>query len=169
MKPDRFLSWITTRLQGSVDNVGVLSFSATVRNILLWSHYTAGHTGLCLKFIATNYTPFFGLALPVTYTQTYPEINVLSPPDKQNEAFLLSKAEDWSYEEEWRIIDYDHGAGDKVFPAELLVGVVLGARMPQDDKRTVAQWAKKSRSPIEILQAYPAKGGFSLEIGPCEF
>jgi hypothetical protein len=169
MKPDKFLSQITAGLQDSVDNVGVLSLSATDRNILLWSHYAAGHTGLCLKFIATKHTPFFGLALPVTYTQAYPEINVLSPPDKQIDAFLLTKAENWHYEEEWRIIDHDRGAGDKVFPAELLVGVILGARMTQKDKRTVADWAKESRSPVEILQAHPATGAFSLGIGPCEF
>ena len=169
MKPDKFLSQITAGLQSSVDNVGVLSLSATDRNILLWSHYAAGHTGLCLKFIATNHTPFFGLTLPVTYAQTYPEINVLSPPDKQIDAFLLTKAEGWCYEEEWRIIDHDRGAGDRFFPAELLVGVILGTRMTREDKRTVAEWAKESVSPVEVLQAYPATGAFSLEIGPYVF
>ncbi len=165
MKPDWFLSQITAGLQSSVDNVGVLSLSATDRNILLWSHYAAGHTGLCFKFIATNHTPFFGRALPVTYAQTYPEIDVLSPPDKQIDAFLLTKAKDWCYEDEWRIIDHDRGAGDRVFPAELLVGVILGARITREDKHTVAEWVKESVSPVEVLQANRATGAFSLEIG----
>ena len=169
MKPDRFLSQITAGLQNSINDVGVLSLSANDRNILLWSHYGAGHTGLCLKFIATNRTPFFGRALPVSYTPTYPEINVLDSPDKQIDAFLLTKAKDWGYEEEWRIIDHDRGAGDKFFPAELLVGVILGARMAPDDKRAVAEWVSESKSPVEVLQAYTSKGTFSLEIRPYEF
>lgn len=166
MNPDKFLSQIAAKLQDSVDNVGVLSFSATDRNILLWSHYAAGHAGLCLKFIATDHTPFFGLALPVGYVPTCPEINVLGPPDKLIDAFLLTKAIDWSYEEEWRIIDHHRGAGDKVFPAELLVGVIFGARMTAEDKQAVVEWVSESKSPIEMFQASAASGSFSLEIRP---
>lgn len=169
MNPDKFLSQITARLQNSINNVGVLSLSANDCNILLWSHYAAGHTGLCLKFIATSHTPFFGRALPVSYSPTYPEINVLSSPDKQIDAFLLTKAKDWGYEEEWRIIDHDCGAGDKVFPAALLVGVILGARMAPNDKQAVAEWVSESKSRVEVLQAHTSKGTFSLEIRPYEF
>lgn len=169
MKPDKFLSQVTDGLQKSINNIGVLSLSASDRNILLWSHYAAGHTGLCLKFIATNHTPFFGRALPISYTSTYPEINVLSSSDKQVDAFLLTKAEDWAYEEEWRIIDHGSGAGNIVFPAELLVGVILGTRMSPDDKRAVAEWVSESKSPVEMFQAYTSKGTFSLEIKPHKF
>jgi hypothetical protein len=107
--------------------------------------------------------------LPVTYAQTYPEINLLSPIDKQIDAFFLTKAKDWYYEEEWRIIDHNRGAGDRVFPAELLVGVILGSRMTGEDKRTITEWVKESVSSVEVLQAFPASRSFSIEIGPCDF
>jgi len=60
MIPDAFLAQIRARLQNSINGVGVLFLSATDRNVLLWSHYAAGHTGLCLKFIATDHMPFLG-------------------------------------------------------------------------------------------------------------
>jgi hypothetical protein len=165
---DTFLSQITAYLQSEVDKVGVLSFSATDRNILLWSHYAAGHNGVCFKFIATRHTPFFGSALPVSYTQTYPSIDLLSSSDEQIDAFLLTKAKDWCYEREWRIIDPYRGAGENIFPSELLVGIILGARMSKEDKLTVAEWVKESSSPVDTFQANLSKGKFSLEIIPSE-
>ncbi|MFH1993896.1 MAG: DUF2971 domain-containing protein [Pseudomonadota bacterium] len=168
MEPKKFLRQVTDGLQNAVNGVGVLSLSATDRNILLWSHYAEGHTGLCLKFLATDQTPFFGRALPVNYVTSYPEIPITSPADKQIEAFLLTKAIDWRYEEEYRIIDHDHGAGDKAFPAELLVGVILGARMTPNDKTAVVEWVSKRECHMEVLEASVASGSFSLEIRPYE-
>jgi hypothetical protein len=162
---DNFIPQISMGLQDDVDNCGILSLSATDRNILLWSHYAAGHTGLCLKFIATDYTEFFGTAMPVEYKETYPEIDLLDDsPEQQIEAFLLTKAIDWKYEEEWRIIDPDGGAADKVFPEELLVEVIMGARMKQEDKETVAEWVGRRKTPIQLSQASIIPGSFALEI-----
>jgi hypothetical protein len=166
MEPERFLLQVTSGLQRSVDDVGILSLSATERNILLWSHYAAGHTGLCLKFEATNRTPFFGRALPVSYVSSYPEISVTDSAETQIDAFLLTKAADWKYEEEYRIIDHAHGSGNKFFPPELLVGVILGARMPIEDKRAVVEWAGARKPYIEVLQASVSPESFSLDICP---
>jgi len=168
MKPDKFLSDMTSGLQTSVNGVGVLSLSATDRNILLWSHYAAGHSGLCLKFEAKDQIPFFGRALPVNYVSSYPDISITSSVDEQIDAFILTKATDWCYEREYRIIDHDHGHGDKVFPAELLTSIIFGARMAADDKRAVVEWASKRRCHTELLEASVASGSFSLEIRPYE-
>ena len=119
--PDKLIAKMTNSMQHAVNGLGVLSLSATDSNILLWSHYAAGHTGLCLKFLTSNNTPFFGLAQKVEYMPNYPEVDLLnSSPVEQFQAFLLTKAIDWKYEEEWRIIDHDTGPGDKVFSEELL-------------------------------------------------
>lgn len=167
--PEKFLAQMTSGLQDAIDGLGVLSFSATDRNILLWSHYAAGHTGICLKFVATDYTPFFGLAQPVDYIPDCPEIDLLShTPDQQIQAFLLTKAIDWKYEEEWRIIDHDEGAGNKVFPEELLVGVTFGARMDPEDKEAIAEWVSGRKTPVQLSQASLGSGSFSLEIEPYE-
>jgi hypothetical protein len=166
MEPEKFLRQVTDGFQNAVNGVGILSLSATDRNILLWSHYAAGHTGLCLKFVATDQTPFFGGALPVNYVSSYPEIPITSQGDKQIDAFLLTKAIDWRYEEEYRIIDHDHGAGDKTFPAELLVGVILGARMTPNEKTAVVEWISERKCHVEVLEALVAPGSYALEIRP---
>ena len=161
-----FQSNMTRRLQDATESLGILSFSGTARNILLWSHYASGHTGICLKFLAGPHTPFFGYAQPLEYTSDYPEINLLDPPDRQVQAFLLTKASDWQYEQEWRIIDHDHGKGDRVFPEELLVEVILGARMQREDKEAVAVWVHKRKTPVKLSEARVGSGSFLLDIVP---
>jgi len=167
--PDEFLLKVSQGLQEAVEKLGVLSLSASDRNILLWSHYAAGHTGLCLKFLATADTPFFGRAQPVQYSVAYPEVELLrDSPDRHIDAFLLTKAIDWKYEEEWRIIDHDSGPGEKVFPEGLLVGVILGARMPTEDKEVVVKRLGARKDPVQIYQASVSRASFGLEINPYE-
>lgn len=169
LDPDKFIAKMTNGLQHAVNGLGVLSLSATDSNILLWSHYAASHTGLCLKFLASNNTPFFGLAQKVEYMTNYPEVDLLNhSPDEQVQTFLLTKAIDWEYEEEWRIIDHDTGPGDKVFPEELLVEVIFGARTESKDKEAVVEWVSKRNTPVQLSQASLSSGSFSLKIEPYE-
>jgi len=129
--PNEFLSKISSGLQKSVNNLGILSLSSNPLNILLWSHYACGHTGMCLKFLTTGTTPFFGLSQKVNYETKYPIVDLLKDgPGRHTDAFLLTKAIDWKYEDEWRIIDHTLGAGYRHFPEKLLMGIIFGARMP---------------------------------------
>jgi hypothetical protein len=166
VKPEKFITDFTNSLQKSINKVGVLSLSATDQNILLWSHYAAGHTGLCLKFAATNHTPFFGCAQPVIYSDAYPNLSIVSSAAENVDAFLLTKACDWRYEQEYRIIDFTNGAGNRRFASELCVAVIFGARMAQADKEEVIEWTKSRKSCIELFEASIVPGAFSLEIKP---
>lgn len=164
MNPNDFIKAITHSLQQDVDRLGVLSLSATDRDILLWSHYGAGHSGLCLQFLATEHTTFFVRAQPVQYSTEYPIVFLPDSPQKQVESFLLTKACDWKYEKEWRIIEHDNGPGKQVFPEELLVGVILGAWMSPEDKDYVVNLVGMRKSPVKIYQASVSKGSYSLDI-----
>jgi len=57
---------------------------------------------------------------------------------------------------------------DKVFPAELLAGVILGARMAPVDKRAVEEWIGERKCYVELLEARVASKSFSLKIRPYE-
>ena len=112
----------------AASSLGILCLSNTNSNILLWSHYAANHTGVCLGFAATNYTPFFGSAQKVKYSRAYPAIDVTSEDHEElAESLLLTKSEDWQYEKEWRIFDFQ-GSGVRTFSEHCLREVILGAR-----------------------------------------
>jgi hypothetical protein len=161
-----FINFMTDELQGFVNKCGVLSLSANDRNILLWSHYAAGHTGVCLKFVCDEERTFFAEALRVAYSPTFPDISVTDTKQKQVDAFLLTKASDWRYEQEYRIIDHNNGSRDKGFQADLLAGVVLGARMPLEDRKEVAAWTRGRNEPVELFEAVIVDGSYSLDIRP---
>ncbi|QOX78152.1 DUF2971 domain-containing protein [Trichlorobacter lovleyi] len=162
-----FIKDMTDNMQAAVNKLGVLSLSATCNNLLLWSHYAASHTGICLKFMATDTTPFFGLAQKVEYQEHYPEIHFFNhSPEEQIQAFLLTKAIDWKYEEEWRITDHGRGPGIIKFPEELLLEVIFGAKMEPKDKEDVLTWLAKRKNSVKVSQASLSKDSYSLKIEP---
>ena len=71
----------------------------------MWSHYANDHKGICLEFANNN--PLIRHARPVHYKKIYPEWTPQSygPGNDANALELvLTKAMDWWYEREWRII-----------------------------------------------------------------
>lgn len=138
----------------AVNSAGVLSLSAKPDHVLMWSHYADSHRGICIRFKASSTTPFFGRAQRVTYQADRPILNLIhDPPDVQMEKALLTKADFWSYEEEWRIVEHEVGPGIHTFPASLLNAVVLGARITSDDRARIIEMVANRKTQTEILQA----------------
>src|SRR5437764_2784903 len=70
---------------------GIACFSATVTDIMMWSHYADGHRGFCLEFDTA--VPPFSRALEVVYFEKPPTINpvdvlVQEPSDDESNELL---------------------------------------------------------------------------------
>src|SRR4029077_15987184 len=103
--------------------VGILSLSERTNNFWRWAHYAGSHSGICVELRPD--VPPADQALKVVYSRDYPQINFFelaqriegSGPEAQSaqrewvNALLLTKSIDWSYEEEWRILDTTGGRG----------------------------------------------------------
>jgi hypothetical protein len=160
-----FVIKITTGGQKKVNAVGILCLSENRDDVVLWSHYADSHKGLCLGFKVSEDQPFFARALPITYSTEFPRIDLINdPPDIQVEAFLLTKAEGWKYEQEWRIIDHDNGFGEKTFNKKALCEIIFGAKMSKDDKAFIYECVGDRESPVAILQSRPIAGSYALDI-----
>ena len=70
-----------------------------VGNLLMWSHYADGHKGICIEFNTNN--KVIGTAYRVEYRNEYP-VWKLYDPDRMR--YLLTKADVWKYEKEYRLI-----------------------------------------------------------------
>lgn len=108
-------------------NRGLLCFSRTWRNPVLWGHYARKHEGLCLGFDVSPRN-----AGHVSYVSSR-----LAWPDKVDEAFvrslLFTKFAHWSYEDEYRMFvsleEEDGGHYYAKFSPELqLAEVLVGCR-----------------------------------------
>jgi len=150
-------------LQSEVDKLGVLSLSEVPDDILMWAHYASSHTGLCLKFEASENTPFFARAQRVDYPDDYQPIKELDINKAIVDRIVLTTSKHWEYEREWRIVDHEFGSGVHKFPPELLAGVIFGCRMKNANKEQVRAWTQGHCNP-RFYEAEIIEGAFALGI-----
>jgi hypothetical protein len=165
---DELAGELEDRLETIRRQAGMCCMTEKKDDILMWSHYAGRHSGFCLEFRTDD--PFFSNARPVSYSGTLPCANVLLPGlDEVTTKGLLTKAKEWEYEREWRIIDLRIDARVRQFPPAVLHGVILGCRILDNDKQQVVERCK-ARSPRPILyEARRKKMEYGLDIEPIEY
>jgi len=143
--------------------MGILSLSEKPNNLLMWAHYTDSHRGFVLEFNGAH--PFFDQRLnkddlirhacKVRYTYERPEISFFDPTADPKEFFTnifanfcLTKSQDWTYEQEWRMIMLlknaayikEHPSGNIFLfslPADCIQAVILGGMIDEKDKHHI--------------------------------
>jgi hypothetical protein len=141
---------------------GVACFSRKNDDLLMWSHYADGHRGFCLEFDGTL-EPFF-LARQVKYLGEIPKLNpiqILTNSEKDHlfEVLKLTKAQCWSYEEEWRLC---HKEANRPYGYhyDALTGVYFGAAMPPASREIIALILQGS--PTILYEMLRRDDGFSV-------
>lgn len=77
---------------------GVISFTETRSNLLMWSHYAQGHSGIVIEIDIQN--EFFSTIKRVRYDNVKPHhIHV-----NELEDLFFIKSDEWIYEKEYRIV-----------------------------------------------------------------
>ena len=145
--------------------MGICSLSRVPDDILMWSHYADSHEGFCIKLLDDETNKFIARAQEVSYSVSYPIVNPIIDDDMARmKKSLLTKAEHWEYEKEWRIIDYESGPGIKSFSPHLLVGVIFGCKMSEHHQNLIRTWCKDRQSDVPFYQAREASRTYALEI-----
>jgi len=129
-------------IQADIDKIGMLCLSERTDDILMWSHYAAGHQGICLGFQVDENDGFFCHGLPVDYPDSdeRPKWDHRDTKLEHITKILLTKAKHWRYEREWRIVKPPPlgGAGPHKFPIANLTAVIFGCRLKMADRRQIA-------------------------------
>lgn len=108
-------------------NMGMCCFSKKFDDILLWSHYTDGHYGICIEFDETELAKVERTFLfQMEYNDDFPHAKEASELKK---AFRKSKC--WEYEEEYRLIHPTKGAVK--FPKKSIKRIIFGAKTELSD------------------------------------
>jgi len=155
----------TKKTQAAIDAVGVFCLAETPASILMWAHYAGSHSGFCIQLLHQD-EPFLGRAQKVEYSDTYPCI--LYPVDSDDakvDKWLLTKADCWEYEAEWRVIE-QAGPGIYELPPQLLTGVILGSRVPETDRTQLRDWVLQRTPRPQLYEARPRPEEFALDIVP---
>ncbi len=147
----------------AMKNSAVSCFSLIENNPLMWAHYAASHTGICLAFEEDPSVGFFGL--DVRYSEVRDVVDLTKfgtdGPEMLSKA-VLTKSTDWSYEKEVRMIEYKRPAGVRYFDRSRLKSVTLGLRISDKDEKSIKELVSRRNVPIEIYRAVVQEKSFSL-------
>ncbi len=143
---------------------GVVCLSRKCNDILMWSHYAEGHTGICLKFDSSQ--GLFKAARRVVYFHEMPRWNfedVVTPEppffrEDLKKALYLTKYEDWNYEDEWRIVANE---GDRAitYPPDALRAIYVACRQTESQSKIL-----HGVSPVPLFKMEAGATGFDLKV-----
>lgn len=123
------------------------SFTTSNENLLMWSHYGASHTGICVEFDAAIW-PING-ARKVKYQNQYPQMSYPPVEDERNMQAALIKSKAWEYEEEFRHIfapgaDAFTSDGDSIsLHLDTITGLYFGADVGSQQRQRIISMVKR--------------------------
>src|SRR6266481_4035144 len=148
--------------------VSVLSLTELNDNLLMWSHYSDSHTGICLELKFQTSEELHS----VRYSDVRPESFFADFREKDRDegrfrngiiSTVTTKATNWAYEKEWRCIDFGC-AGERPMPDGMLSGIIFGCRTSEEAKSMVRDWVQTGGQRVKFYQAVQRDGAFALDI-----
>ena len=133
--PNDLHQMVNKKIHESLNEKGICCFAGNNENILMWSHYTVSHKGICLKFDVTADRDFFSTPFMVNYSKDYPHYNHLKDNSTIIKLLIQTKADIWKYEGEIRVLKPLSGAYS--FRKETLVGVCFGCNGTKSDVQKI--------------------------------
>jgi hypothetical protein len=144
------------------ERLGVLSLSKRWDSILMWSHYANKHQGFCVGFHEEKLreSDLFGRGGLVDYDpeDKFPFLDPMEE-DRLRRIFIetQSKANDWKYEEEYRLFKTFYNGVPSVeerksyFSDEVFAEVIVGLNISEKDKEEIVTICRTKR--IKVYQA----------------
>lgn len=90
------------------DDTGIISFTESYNNLLMWSHYADEHKGIVVEFdyhiLNTHFNKVIGLSSSLERVLYNRERHEILPHATSPKINLLTKSDDWIYEKEHRVI-----------------------------------------------------------------
>lgn len=132
------------------NEIGVTCFSKNFDNILMWSHYAEKHSSICLGFeinLATN--DYF--AVPVDYVKKFKKANYGKEGVTMLKKWLFTKAHDWKYEEEVRLISFEK-SGVISFKKKALKEIIFGANIKKEFKEEISKIIKEKKYNVTMSE-----------------
>ncbi len=169
-------TWLDGMLMPFVNLVNICCLSSTDTSTLMWSHYSGGHTGICLVLDAEKLTQF--QLLQVTYTSSLEPYNLFEDlvhhPNShvrmaaRDQHIFALKHKHWSYEAEFRLMSKAHGRN--FISADSIIGVIFGHRMANQRAEEIRQLLAFARN-VDFTDAElnSSDGSVSTRWPPNEF
>lgn len=150
----------------------ILSLSETFSSSLMWSHYSASHTGFVIEydFYDVGCEQLRRNCYPVLYTGKMRDATrylARVDPDDSNVLFgiymCLIKHKDWAYEKEWRLVlPLGPSYANVEQPMPKPSAVILGSKMSAENEKTMTDLCRVMDIPLKRMGQKPGKFELSL-------
>jgi len=156
---------------------GIVSFSQSNNNILLWSHYANNHTGFAIGFdrnrliqeVRIRYSIDGYQIGKVNYYSEYlnislnalDDINLLEIGSNLAELAIFSKSINWQYEEEIRLMFRLGNSKLKISPS-CIKEIIFGCKMEQAVKNEIKSICKEKAINANFFQAELSTNKYEL-------
>lgn len=149
------------------ENFGILSLTSKKDNLLMWSHYSNSHQGFCVGFDKFKLWDLIkGTMGPVMYQTEFPAVGLFDDNPAALITLLMTKSEDWRYEDEYRIIKIYGARKTYNFPNDAILEIVLGYRMPEPVKDEIVKLAKEKYPNAKLFESKMSLENFKLDMIP---
>jgi len=154
-----------------IKEMPIICFSEVNNDILMWSHYSQGHTGFCIEFERreNNDLGKWDLCAPVIYNPDNKALSFTPEEITESKSFakiVTSKSSHWHYEKEWRLIAHRKYT-DNLIPLPAPISrIIFGCKMGINEKKTIARILGSN---IKYAEAKQVKSEFALKIESIDF
>ena len=181
---ERNLPEMQAAFRAQMETSKILCLTEKFDSPLMWTHYAERHQGIVMRFrsVPELDSPWV-TARPVQYLTDMPRLmnddfladllsgRVSLDPAAIMDRMIYTKALEWQYEHEWRIYS---GSGrnpkapfeDIPFHALEFDAMIVGFRMPSEDRATFSELCKQRYPHAERLQIEKSEKQFQLNIAP---
>ena len=153
---------INDSIKNIIERTGICCFAENERNLLMWSHYTDSHKGVCLKFDVLKDPNFFVFPMHINYRDDYPHYNHIQNKQDLINSLILSKSNDWKYEQELRVIKVNK-TGLFEFEKDSLVEIIFGCKCLEEDIEKIKKIVKQKNYNVIFSKAQKKKFEYGLD------
>lgn len=153
---------VIAAVQRRFNSFGVACFTEEWQSPLMWSHYADQHAGFCIEYrvekerLTTEARQMF-VQQQVQYVSALPEIclsEVLFSPHQVLCRLLSTKSIEWTYEREWRLINFERSHALVDLPPGMEISALIGGiRIADDALRELMATARRLDVPAYRVEA----------------
>lgn len=173
--PEGYVSGFRNKFKQIDNNLGIVCFSVDATNVLMWSHYANKHQGLVLGLDVDD-----NALTQVDYLPIAPRVIPNGGSCKGcshrfaglMNAVMRTKAVDWAYEKEWRLIlDYSNreniqeekdGTRYYLLPPNSIREIFIGLRSKIKSKDVFSCLHRRGLDKVSVYEMKQAFDGYSL-------
>ncbi len=137
-------------------------FSERNDSILMWSHYTENNRGICIEYDLRNETDVNRVLEPVCYSDKLISLSKAFGTKNYTNIIreaAITKASDWKYEKEWRVVFPNENGGHFKMPKPKKI--YLGSRFNENTNEIYKEYlfdlCTKRNIPIQEMKIHDSE------------